>query len=193
MSKIANFKKRHLENKNKQAEQVAEAVENTPSENLALRLLAQLLNVAEENAINTAQKYVDQNISFFAADFAAGKDVSVTVEIEKNSQGDVTKITEVNELGDGNSDLVDSASADIESSAENVNESAASVNNAADNVNEAATSVDNAASDLAYTADDINAATEELKGATEELKKPLAEQKSSNSKKATKRKSSSKK
>lgn len=67
MSKIADFKKRHLEAASKQAEQVTEAVENSPAENLALRLLAQLLNVAEENAIETAQQYVDRNINFFCS------------------------------------------------------------------------------------------------------------------------------
>jgi methyl-accepting chemotaxis protein len=182
MSKIADFKKRHLQATGKQAEKVAKAVENSPAENLALRLLAQLLNVSEETAIETAQQYVDRNINFFAADLADGKDVSVKVELKANANGDITKISEVEEIGD--------VTRDIENSADNVNDAATTVEHAADNVNEAATSVDNAASDLAYTADDINAATEVLKEATQEIKKPSAAPKSSNSKKTEKQKNS---
>lgn len=194
MSKIANFKKRQL----KTASQLPKSttVTEMPSikPNVALTLLAKLLQVEESDAIATAEKYIDRNINFFA-DLADGEDQTVTATVEVNEKGNIEKITDVKTFDRANevvSELNDSVS-NVESSAENVNDSAANVNTAANSVNEAADSIDHAASDLAYTADDINAATEELKGATEELKKPLVEQKSSNSKKATKQKNSSKK
>lgn len=177
MSKIADFKKRHLENKNKQAEQVAEKVASAPA-NLALALLAQLLNVDEENAIETAQQYIDRNISFFGVDHANGKDATVVGQGFIHSASKIDVIKPTNDV-----DELNAVKSEIESSADNVNESAANVDNAAASVNDAA-------SDLAYTADDINSATENLKEATSELKKPLAEQKSSNSKKTEKQKNS---
>ncbi|UUO22843.1 hypothetical protein FGD67_06310 [Colwellia sp. M166] len=173
MSKIAEFRQRQL----KIAAENAKKANQAPV-NPALALLAQLLNVPEENAIVTAQKYIDENISFFAADIAKGEDVTMTAKVETNDQGEITKISDVDELN--------AVKDDIENSADNVNESAANVDQAADNVSLAA-------SDLAYTADDINNATETLKEATTELKKPSAARKSSSSKKAKKPKSSSKK
>ena len=60
MSAIANFKKRRVAAKAK----TGNAQATITPENIALKLLAQLLGCDELKAIETAQEYVDQNITF---------------------------------------------------------------------------------------------------------------------------------
>jgi uncharacterized protein YaaQ len=193
MSVIQNFKNRQLQKaqqeKGRVVEKLAEKTASEKAENTALSLLASLLNVPQEHAISEATKYVEQNIQFYAVDVAEGKDQSVTAKIEKNDKGDITQITEVEEFQavkdelaadlENNTDVVQTAVSDLESSA-------ASVENSAEKVTDAA-------NDLAYTADDITSATDALNEATAEIKKPSEEQKSSNGKKTTEPKNSSKK
>ena len=149
MSAIANFKKRRLAEKAEKAKQGEQQVKPTT----ALALLATLLGCEESKAIETAQQYVDQNITFFCED-------------------DLPTLH-----GDSEKEPLD----------------VSNVEDATDELNQSINTASNAASDLAYQADDINAANSDLKDTVEELKKPSAAQKSSNSKKATEPKNSSKK
>ena len=163
MSAIANFKKRRLAAKAKTGDVQATI---TP-ENTALKLLAQLLGCDESKAIETAQEYVDQNITFFCEEDLP----TLHVDSEKEHI-DVSN---------------------VEDATDELNQSIDTASNAADEIESAADKASDAASDLAYQADDINAANSDLKDTVEELKKPSAAQKSSNSKKATEPKNSSKK
>tara|TARA_R110000751_G_scaffold123136_8_gene223927 strand:+ start:1632 stop:2114 length:483 start_codon:yes stop_codon:yes gene_type:complete len=160
MSAIANFKKRRLAEKAKQGEQQVKPT-------TALALLATLLGCDESKAIETAQQYVDQNITFFCEDDLP----TLHVDSEKE-QVDVSN---------------------VEDATDELNESINTASNAAGDIESAADKASDVASDLAYQADDINAANSDLKDTVEELKKPSAAQKSSNSKSKTKQKNSSKK
>ena len=176
MSAIANFKKRRLAEKAKQGA-VAETGEKLVDtlkgladeckENTALKLLAQLLGCDESKAIETAQQYVDQNITFFCED-------------------DLPTLH-----GDSEKEPLDVSN--VEDATDELNQSINTASNAAGEIESAAEQASNAASDLAYQADDINAANSDLKDTVEELKKPSAAQESSNSKSKTKQKNSSKK
>ena len=175
MSVIANFKKRQLEKAQKEKVVVADKLESKAKEhvgqklaagNQALELLATLLNVPKENAIAEAERYVEQNIQFFATDLTSDKDKAASSDLQ----------TEAESISD---ELLDSANS--------VQSAASDIENSADKASEAA-------SDLAYSADDISAATEELKEVAEDVKKPSAEaRKSSNGAKNSKQKSNSKK
>ncbi|WP_338411423.1 hypothetical protein [Pseudoalteromonas nigrifaciens] len=170
MSAIANFKKRRVAANAKTGDVQATI---TP-ENTALKLLAQLLGCDESKAIETAQEYVDQNIKFFDLGFdpaAEGEDKTAVVYALD---------------GKGNIESVEDAT-------EELNESIDSASHAAGEIESAADKASDAASDLAYQADDINAASSALADTVEELKKPSAAQNSSNSKKKTEPKNSSKK
>ena len=176
MSAIANFKKRRLAEKAKQnavAETGKKLVDtlkglaDEAKETTALKLLAQLLGCDESKAIETAQQYVDQNITFFCEDDLP----TLHVDSEKE-QVDVSN---------------------VEDATDELNESINTASNAAGEIESAADKASDVASDLAYQADDINAANSDLKDTVEELKKPSAAQESSNSKSKTKQKNSSKK
>jgi methyl-accepting chemotaxis protein len=174
MGVIQNFQKRQLALAVKSGD-LPEKLKAEVKKNAALTLLAQLLQVPENEAIETAEKYIASNITFFA-DFAD--------EPEK-----IVNITDIEE----HEAVKEELAADIENAADSVQNAASDVENSAENVNSAASNIENSADDLAYTASDINNATEELKEATAEIKKPLAAQKSSSSEKVTKPKSSTKK
>ena len=193
MSVITNFKKRTaIKAQQEKASVEIKLTQQSPSqdaESTALMLLAKLLNVTEEYAIDEATKYVESNIKFFDVDHASGKDKTVTAEVEIADKGNVTTITETTDI---NTDLdefeavKDTLVADIESAASNVESSAESVEVSAEKASDVA---DN----LAYTADDITAVTDELKEVAAEIKKPSVAQKSSSSKKVSEPKNSSNK
>ncbi|PLT27052.1 hypothetical protein [Pseudoalteromonas sp. MelDa3] len=169
MSAIANFKKRRLASKAKGETKATTGnaqITITP-QNTALKLLAQLLGCDESKEIETAQEYVDQNIKFFCEDDLP----TLHVDSEKE-QVDVSN---------------------VEDATDELNQSIDSASNAAGDIESAADKASDAASDLAYQADDINAANSALADTVEELKKPSAAQNSSNSKKKTEPKNSSKK
>lgn len=176
MSVIANFKKRQLKKQAEQKSQIDKAVDKTAGDqsstepkNEALTLLAKLLNVAEQDAISEATKYVESDITFFMRDENA--------EAQKGGGGVKTLTGEETPESE---DALNQAASDVEASAENVNN--------------AASNVEDAASDLAGTASDIANATEELKEAAAEVKKPSeGAQKSSNGESKGKQKSNSKK
>lgn len=163
MSAIANFKKRRLAEKAEKAKQGEQQVKPTT----ALALLATLLGCDESKAIETAQQYVDQNITFFCED-------------------DLPTLH-----GDSEKEPLDVSN--VEDATDELNQSINTASNAAGDIESAADKASDAASDLAYQADDINAANSDLKDTVEELKKPSAAQESSNSKSKTKPKNSSKK
>lgn len=175
MSAIANFKKRRLAEKAK----TGDAQATITPETTALKLLAQLLGCDEPKAIETAQEYVDQNIKFFDLGFdpAAEGEGKTAVVYALDDKGNIESVDVSN----------------IEDATDELNQSIDSASNAAGEIESAADKASDAASDLAYQADDINAAKSDLKETVEELKKPSAAPKSSNSKKATEQKNSSKK
>jgi len=182
MSAIADFKKRRLaakaEGENKATtgnSQITIAQDNT-----ALKLLAKLLGCDESKAIETAQEYVDQNITFFDKNFDPRPD-------EKNVESVEVKHVETT------ADELNTSIANADDAAESLAESAEQASSAASNIESAADKASDAASDLAYSADDINQANSDLKETVDELKKPSEEQKSSNSKSKTQQKSNSKK
>jgi hypothetical protein len=195
MSVIQNFKKRNQQKAQQEkasiVEKLADKTASEKAENTALSLLASLLNVPQEHAISEATKYVEQNIQFYevAFDPTSGKDQSVTAEIEINDKGDITQITEVEEF----QAVKDELAADLESSADVVQNAASDLESSAVSVENSAEKVTDAANNLAYSADDITSATDALNEATAEIKKPSEEQKSSNGKKTTEPKTSSKK
>lgn len=191
MSVITNFKKRTAIKAQQQKDSVESKITqqslSQDAEPTALMLLAKLLNVAEEIAIDEATKYVESNIQYFVGvDHASGKDKTVTAIVDTDGKGNVTTITETT---DTNTDVDEFEAvkgelvADIENSADAVQSAASNVESSADSVEASAQSVENSASDLAYTADDINNATNELKEVASEIKKPSAAPKSSSSKK----------
>lgn len=207
MSVIQSFKKRQLKKQVEQKQQVEKAIdknardqkENEP-ENIALSLLAKLLNVAEQDAISEATKYVESNITFFGVDPADGEDKSVLVEVTTDDDGNITHVestdikTAIEESAEQLSAELSNTADTVQSAASDVESAASDVENSAKNVNSAASNVEDAASDLAYSASDIVSATEELKEAASDIKKPSEEeQKSSSGEKASKQKKSSKK
>lgn len=184
MSAIANFKKRRLASKAKGETKATTGnaqITITP-QNTALKLLAQLLGCDESKAIETAQQYVDQNIHFF----------NVTMSVDPAAEGeDKTAVADVTLDEKGNIENIDVSP--VEDATVELNTSIDSASNAAGEIESAADKASDAASDLAYQADDINAANSALADTVEELKKPSAAQSSSNSKKKTEPKNSSKK
>lgn len=197
MSVISNFKKRQEIKaklaKNTVETKLSEQQEKPEQEKTALILLAKLLNVSEEIAIDEATKYVESNIQYFGVDHSDGEDKMVTAEVEIDDEGNVTTITEITAIDSSVDEfeaVKDELVTDIENSANAVQSAASNVESSAGSVETSAQNVDNSASDLAYTVDDINSATDQLKEATEEIKKPLAVQKFSSSKKANNPKNS---
>jgi len=144
MSVIQSFKKRQLKKQVEQKEQVEKAIdknahdqkENEP-ENTVLSLLAKLLNVAEQDAISEATKYIESNITFFA-------------EAEKEQVKEPST-----------AETVQSAASDVESSAENVNSAASKVEDASDNLAYSASDIANATEELKEAASDIKKPSEE--------------------------------
>ena len=182
MSAIANFKKRRLASKAKGETKATtgNAQITITQQSTALKLLAQLLGCDESKAIETAQQYVDQNIKFFDLGFdpaAEGEDKNAIADVIIDEKGSIENIDVSN----------------VEDATDELNTSIDSASNAAGEIESAADKASDAASDLAYQADDINAANSALADTVEELKKPSAAQSSSNSKKKTEPKNSSKK
>ena len=183
MSAIANFKKRRLAAKAKGETKATTGnakITITP-ETTALKLLAQLLGCDESNAIKFATDLVERNAKF----------VDRYIAVPNASVESQTAVADVTLDDKGNIKNIDVSH--VEDATDELNESIDGANNAAGEIKTAAEQASDAASDLAYQADDINAANSESKETVEELKKPSAAQKSSNSKKATEPKSSSKK
>ena len=202
MSAIADFKKRRLAAKAKQkaaAEtgkklvDTLQGLSDDAKENTALKLLAQLLGCDKADAINIAQEYVDQNITFFDKGFdpANGEEQTVFVEVTLDDENNVESV-EVKHV-ETTTDELNTNIANADDAAESLADSAEQASSAASNIESAADKASDAASELAYSADDINQTNSELKEAVDELKKPSEEQKSSNSKSKTQQKSSSKK
>ncbi|MFK3862610.1 hypothetical protein [Pseudoalteromonas rhizosphaerae] len=177
MSAIANFKKRRLAEKAK----TGDAQATITPETTALKLLAQLLGCDESNAIEQATDLVERKakfVDYFIVDPAApGKDQTAFANIKTDEKGNIESVDVSH----------------VETATDELNQSIDSASNAAGEIKTAADQASDAASDLAYQADDIHNANSELKETVEELKKPSAAPKSSNSKKATEPKSSSKK
>ena len=194
MGVIQNFQKRQLALAVKSGN-LPEKLKADVKPNSTLTLLAQLLQVNENVAIETAEKYIKSNITFFA-DFSDEPDKTVTAIVETNDKGDVVKITDIEEHEAVKETLaadITTSSDELANSANNVETAASSVETAASSIESSAEQASDAASNLAYTADDINVATEELKEATAAIKKPRAPRKSSTLKKKTARKVNSKK
>ncbi|MBH0073789.1 hypothetical protein I6E78_17735 [Pseudoalteromonas sp. NZS127] len=184
MSAIANFKKRKLAEKAKSNATTGDAQITITPANTALKLLAQLLGCDESKAIETAQEYVGHTITFCCEDDLP------TLHVDPAAPGeDKTAVSNVEHATDelnASIEHVSDAAATIANSAEQTTSAASNIESAADKASDAA-------SDLAYQADDINNANSDLAETVKELKKPSAAPKSSNSKKATEQKNSSKK
>ncbi|MGO2349349.1 hypothetical protein [Pseudoalteromonas nigrifaciens] len=209
MSAIANFKKRRLAEKAKRktAAETGEKLVDTlkgladkAKETTALKLLAQLLGCDESKAIETAQEYVGHTITFCCEDDLPTLHVDPAVPGEdKTAVADVT-LDESSSIKSIDVSNVEDATDELNASIEHVSDAAATIANsaeqttsAASNIESAADKASDAASDLAYQADDINNANSDLAETVKELKKPSAAQSSSNSKKKTEPKNSSKK
>ena len=140
MSVIQNFKKRQSKNQAEQKKHAEKAIKKNTGDQQsgeekseALTLLAKLLNVAEENAISEAKKYIESNITFFANDENA--------EAKKGGGGVKTGKT------------ADETTAENESA----------INKAASNVEDAASDLAYSASDIANATEELKEATTELK------------------------------
>lgn len=201
MSVIQNFKKRQaalaIKNSRLPKTNTSTAMPNVKP-HTALKLLAQLLQVNENIAIETAQKYIASNITYFA-DFATEQDKTVSAIVETNQSGDITKITEIEEheaikeeLADSANELAQSAD-ELANSANNVESAASSIETSAEQANSAADNLAYSVDDISSSVDDISSATEQLKEATAEIKKPQAPRKSSTLKRKTPQPKSSKK
>lgn len=186
MSAIADFKKRRLAEKAKRktAAETGEKLVDTlkgladeAKETTALKLLAKLLGVDESEAIAKAEWMVEQHDKPSFDPAAPGKDQTAFANIKTDEKGNIESV-DVSHVEDATDEL---------------NQSIDGANSAAGEIKTAAEQASDAASDLAYQADDIHNANSELKETVEELKKPSAAPKSSNSKKATEQKNSSKK
>ncbi|MCK8127250.1 hypothetical protein MTF66_19715 [Pseudoalteromonas sp. 2CM39R] len=192
MSAIADFKKRRLAAKAKGENKATTGNSQITiaQDNTALKLLAKLLGCDESKAIETAQEYVDQNITFFEKEFdpANGEEQTVFAEVTLDDENNVESV-EVKHV----ETTTDTSIANADDAAESLADSAEQASSAASNIESAADKASDAASDLAYSADDINQTNSELKEAVDELKKPSEEQKSSNSKSKTQQKSNSQK
>lgn len=202
MSAIADFKKRRLAAKARQKAvsetgkklvDTLKGLSDEAKENTALKLLAQLLGCDESKAIETAQEYVDQNITFFDKGFdpANGEEQAFFAEVTIDDENNV-EIVEVKHV-ETPTDELNTSIANADDAAESLADSAEQASSAASNIESAADKASDAANELAYSADDINQTNSELKEAVDELKKPSEEQKSSNSKSKTQPKSNSKK
>lgn len=191
MSAIADFKKRRLAAKAKGENKATTGNSQITiaQDNTALKLLAKLLGCDESKAIETAQEYVDQNITFFDKGFdpANGEEQTVFAEVTLDDENNVESV-ELKHV-ETTTDELNTSIANADDAAESLVDSAEQASSAASNIESAA----DKASDLAYSADDINQANSELKETVDELKKPSEEQKSSNSKSKTQQKNSSKK
>ena len=183
MSAIANFKKRRLAAKAKGETKATTGNADTgiTPETTALKLLAQLLGCDESNAIELATDLVERKAKF----------VDHYIAVDEAPTTSQTAVADVTLDEKGNIESVDVSH--VEDATDELNQSIDSASNAAGEIKTAADQASDAASDLAYQADDINAANSDLKDTVEELKKPSVAQKSSNSKKATEQKNSSKK
>jgi methyl-accepting chemotaxis protein len=190
MSAIANFKKRRLAAKAEQANVSDQAATPAP-ENEALALLAYLLGCEESEAIEKAREAVDQKVRFvgalFGFDPASGDDKSVTADVTRDDDGNITSITET--IAEHAAEAADS----VNHAADSVNHAADSVTDAADKVEQSASAIDDSANDLAYSADSIANAANDIKEATAELKKPSAAPASLHGEKTAVQKNSSKK
>lgn len=204
MGAIADFKKRRAAEralKANFAEVKQQLSETKAPENEALALLAALIGVKPENAIEQAKELVEKGAYIaglteeqlhevqhqIGVDLASGEDKTVIANVKG---GQIESITEL--AKQTATDLEQSAGA-VEGAADAVTGAAEQVGSAAEQVGSAAADLEDTASQLAYTADDIGQATAELKEATAELKKPLAGQKSSSGKKADAQKNNSNK
>jgi len=185
MSAFANFKKRH------QAKQAAEqgsndkpAMEAPIDTNPALRLLAILFGTSEQEAIATAQEFIDSGARVVAIDPSLkGTDKTVVAEVTKDDDGNITDIK-----------------SDLQDSADTVNETAGTLNDAANDAAGSATELLNTTEDVADSAATIaeaaveaSQAAEDIKEVAEELKKSPEAPQSSPSEKSTKPNESSKK
>ncbi len=198
MSVIADFKKRRQAAKavsetGKKLVDTLKGLSDEAKEKTALKLLAQLLGCDEADAINIAQEYVDQNITFFDKGFdpANGEEQAVFAEVTLDDENNVESV-ELKHV-ETTADELNTSIANADDAAESLADSAEQASSAASNIESAADKASDAASDLAYSADDINQANSELKETVDELKKPSEEQKSSNSKSKTQPKSKSQK
>jgi hypothetical protein len=127
MSAIANFKQRQLK---KQAEQKkhAEKVAEQPK-NQALTLLAKLLNVAEQDAISEATKYIESNITFFNND--------ENTDAKKGGDGVKTNAEPSSE----NENVLNQAASNVEDAASDLAYSASDITNATEELKEVAKEV----------------------------------------------------
>ncbi len=195
MSAIADFKKRRLAAKAKGETKATtgKAQITITQDNTALKLLAKLLGCDESKAIETAQEYVDQNITFFDKGFdpANGEEQTVFAEVTLDDENNVESV-ELKHV-ETTTDELNTSIANADDAAESLADSAEQASSAASNIESAADKASDAASDLAYSADDINQANSELKETVDELKKPSGEPKSSNSKSKTQQKNNSQK
>jgi hypothetical protein len=192
MSAIANFKKRRAAEKAKQQNPSNQDVASTPApENEALALLAYLLGCDESEAIEKAREAVEQKARFVGMtigfDPSSGDDKSVTAEVTRDDDGNITSITET--IAEHAAEAADS----VNHAADSVNHAAESVTGAADKVEQSAIAIDDSANDLAYSADSIANAANDIKEATAELKKPSAAPASLHGEKTAVQKNSSKK
>jgi len=191
MSAIANFKKRKLAEKAKSNATTGNAEITITPANTALKLLAKLLSVDESEAIAKAEWMVEQYEMPSFDPAAPGEDKTAVADVTLDESGSIKSIDASN---------VEDATDELNASIEHVSDAAATIANsaeqttsAASNIESAADKASDAASELAYQADDINNANSDLAETVKELKKPSAAPKSSNSKKATEQKNSSKK
>ena len=212
MSVFANFKKRHQAEKANKAElerfsqgvakagkKLVDTLQNLSEQSkqkTALELLAALLGCDEQDAIAKATELVEQRAQFvemtIGVDPASGGDKTVTAEVTKDDNGNITDIN----LQDS-ADTATNAANDLADTADTVNESAGTLNDAANNAAGSATelshtadNVADSASTIAEAAEEASQATADLKEVTAELKKPLAGPQSSPSEKNAKPKSS---
>jgi methyl-accepting chemotaxis protein len=192
MSAIANFKKRHLAAKAKQETVSSQDPATTLApENEALALLAFLLGCDVENAIELGRRAAEQKAIFIDASFSfdpsSGDDKSITADVTRDDDGNITSITET--IAEHAAEAADS----VNHAADSVNHAADSVTGAADKVEQSASAIDDSANDLAYSADSIANAANDIKEATAELKKPSAAPASLHGEKTAVQKNNSKK
>lgn len=212
MSVFANFKKRHQAEKANKAElerfsqgvakagkKLVDTLQNLSEQSkqkTALELLAALLGCDEQDAIAKATELVEQRAQFvemtIGVDPASGGDKTVTAEVTKDDNGNITDIN----LQDS-ADTATIAANDLADSADTVNETAGTLNDAANDAAGSASELSHTAEDVADSANTIaeaaveaSQATADLKEVTAELKKPSAGPQSSPSEKSAKPKSS---
>lgn len=169
MSVIQSFKARQLKKQVEQKEQVAKTIDKNArdqkeneQENIALSLLAKLLNVAEQDAVSTATKYVESNITFFMKDKENG-------ELSENAEA------------------VNQAASDVESAASDVESSAENVNKAASNVEDAASDLAYSTSDIVSATEELKEAANDIKKPSVGAQKSSNGEKASKQKKSSKK------